>query len=136
MVIEMDKLSNTPEQFVPRSGQARTDTARLLPLLLVFFPSVAFAHGPGLAFMIIGIPFAIGAYLIGAALLVWSSGQGNRWKRAGQLAVGFPVWLAVFILPWVYYENTVSDYEMAWSFGLPTALLVVAGVLANWSRQK
>jgi len=133
----MDELRYTRKQFGRRSGQARADSGRLLALLLLLFPSSAVAHGSGLAFIIFGIPLAICAYLIGAVLLVRSARQGNRWKRAGLLAVGFPVWLALFIIPWSGpYGNALSQYEMAWSFGLPTALLVVACLLASWSRQE
>ena len=117
-------------------GMPGTRTSALA--LGLFSPGVALAHGDmsGLVFIGVGLPYAVGAYLIGIALLLWTASPGHRWQRARWLALGFPVWMTAFIWPFSHYADRLGGvYVVWWSLGLPTALLVAAGLLAFIRRQ-
>jgi hypothetical protein len=97
---------------------------RLLVMGISVVPSIAFAHGGGLAVFFLGLPLAILAYLIASLIYVFISENKRFWPRVGRSLFGLPVWLFFYLSPWLFSFSLLNGpYEDFWLYGVPLILL-------------
>jgi len=107
-----------------------------LTIMAILFSTPALAHGGELFLLLFVYSTVIILYLLSSLVFIISARSGYRVKRFLLALVGFPLWVVILYIPWIFWGiwAYLRPYEYFWVIGLSILLFVVACVFYVFSR--